>query len=468
MAGLSGAEDLDEKKLLLDEAIPGLGWSVNGLNKRVIALDTLVRSLSGEVSVVSIPWRYISDLKEALQKLDDGVQALNNDLDTLETKGGVASINVEAFQLHNPPNDFIVNCAARLHDIDILVDGSLEAIHTLTQTVGTANYSAFDESVSELTGVLSEAREVAVTLDSLKEEGQEKHDTISGYATEAAELKDAITTLKETVDTLANSVTSQSEESSTSLTRINEIRDAAEALQAIVEEYQGSFDAFVTALDGRVTKHESSQAETDDLISTLKEQEEKIAAVLVRAEDMLEGATNVGLATTFIKIKTELDTKVTEARKAFHWAVGFLALSALPVVFYLYGAAGLNPFAAEGAAALSVEFSKTIGLALLLVPTAWLARFAAARHSALFKLRENYAYKYSIAMGVEGFKKQAPEYESEIAAATFFELTFNPADRMGSGSDAHERTPNPVMDWVMRKVGMTHDGQAEGVIKKED
>lgn len=96
--------------------------------------------------------------------------------------------------------------------------------------------------------------------------------------------------------------------------------------------------------------------------------------------------------------------------------------------------------------------------ALLLLPAAWFAKFAATRHAALFRLKEHYAYKYSVASSVEGFKKQAEQFKDGIAAATFFELTFNPAERM-EAKGHEERHPNPVMEWFMKKLGATYDGK---------
>ncbi|SDG02960.1 hypothetical protein SAMN05216337_11087 [Bradyrhizobium brasilense] len=82
----------------------------------------------------------------------------------------------------------------------------------------------------------------------------------------------------------------------------------------------------------------------------------------------------------------------------------------------------------------------------------WLVRFAGARHERLFRLRQHYAYKFSVASSVEGFKKQAPELEQGIAATAFYELTFNPATRMDVNS-TDSRYPNPAMEWIMKKLG---------------
>lgn len=67
---------------------------------------------------------------------------------------------------------------------------------------------------------------------------------------------------------------------------------------------------------------------------------------------------------------------------------------------------------------------------LLILPALLLAGFAAHRHSALFRLREEYSHKYSMAASVQGFKIQAPSFQEPIAAAVFTELLHNPAATM--------------------------------------
>jgi hypothetical protein len=106
-----------------------------------------------------------------------------------------------------------------------------------------------------------------------------------------------------------------------------------------------------------------------------------------------------------------------------------------------------------------LDFVEAMIRVILILPAAWLTKFTAARHASLFKLRENYAYKYSVAMSVDGFKRQAKGYENEIAAATFFELRFNPAEKLDAKGAAVEH-PNPVLEWVMNKIGATHDGKS--------
>lgn len=89
---------------------------------------------------------------------------------------------------------------------------------------------------------------------------------------------------------------------------------------------------------------------------------------------------------------------------------------------------------------------------IILLPAAWLVSFAAIRHSSLFRLREHYAYKYSMAVSVEGFRKQATGYESEIAALVLEQLAFNPADKLTPSKDIPEgKVPHPLLNILVEK-----------------
>ena len=65
-----------------------------------------------------------------------------------------------------------------------------------------------------------------------------------------------------------------------------------------------------------------------------------------------------------------------------------------------------------------------------IMPGILLTAFAARRHSQLFRLREHYAYKYSIAVSIEGFMKQSPKYAEDIAALAFEQIAFDPAESL--------------------------------------
>lgn len=100
---------------------------------------------------------------------------------------------------------------------------------------------------------------------------------------------------------------------------------------------------------------------------------------------------------------------------------------------------------------------------LVILPGLLLIGFAAKRHSALFKLREQYSHKWAIAASVEGFKTQAPNYKEPIAAAVFTELLKNPAHGMDQPAASHgkngflDRLIKPAVDRTLEKMGVISD-----------
>jgi hypothetical protein len=78
-------------------------------------------------------------------------------------------------------------------------------------------------------------------------------------------------------------------------------------------------------------------------------------------------------------------------------------------------------------------------------------RSESTRHAQLFRLREDYAYKYSIAASVDSFMKQAKEYADDIAAACYYELTYNPAEHMDSKNE-DARMINPIFEKMLWRL----------------
>jgi len=86
---------------------------------------------------------------------------------------------------------------------------------------------------------------------------------------------------------------------------------------------------------------------------------------------------------------------------------------------------------------------------VILLPGIWFVTFCTNRYNAIFKLKEHYYYKYSVAVSVDGFKKQAPEYQSIITAIAFEQLAFNPADKLGK-QDFTKNASNPILDILVK------------------
>lgn len=278
---------------------------------------------------------------------------------------------------------------------------------------------------------LTKAQADSAETERLKEEAEKDRKTLAEYAADGTE-------------------------------KIAAIRDTggqAEQLKTNVEGYQSQFNSFQTQLDTREEIIKTGNLDQITLIESLQTKEAEVARLITKSEAMLTGATVAGLASSFGEIRDQLTEELNSARMVFYLSIALLALAVVPLLLLVVPA--LDPFAAADAPRTAADFiAQAVVRLLLLVPAAWFAKFAAARHAALFRLKEHYVYKYSVASSVEGFKQQAKPFEDAIAAATFFELTFNPADKMEI--KGHEqRSPNPVMEWIMNKLGTTYDGKRE-------
>lgn len=179
---------------------------------------------------------------------------------------------------------------------------------------------------------------------------------------------------------------------------------------------------------------------------------------------------SLGLAASFSALQEKINGELKWARSSFYFSIFFLVVLSMPIAIYVFpglqlvikslsgvDASVLLPKGVENHATTDV-IAQVLARALLLIPGIWLVRFSSARHERLFRLREHYSYKYSIASSVEGFKRQAPELEQGIAAAAFYELTFNPATRMDANSE-EARHPNFAIEWVMKKLSGSGDGK---------
>lgn len=175
---------------------------------------------------------------------------------------------------------------------------------------------------------------------------------------------------------------------------------------------------------------------------------------------MLSSATVAGLSSEFRNIRDNLTEEVQKAHRTFNWSIGLLFVSAIPLIAFIF-APLIAPIFSENEAIISSISSlngdrsgwqyvgQVIARFIILLPAIWLVTFATARYNSLFKLREHYAYKYSMAVAVDGFKKQAPGHEEMIAALVFEQLAFNPADKLGKQPEAPESPPNPVAQMLV-------------------
>ncbi|PVX40587.1 hypothetical protein C8D76_103161 [Pasteurella langaaensis DSM 22999] len=142
-------------------------------------------------------------------------------------------------------------------------------------------------------------------------------------------------------------------------------------------------------------KIENYKKEIEEMITLFKKQKEDI-------QEIIDDANRASMAGAFKKQADDINGKM-------RWTDGFLIVALLGVVGISYWGF-VSSFNPESTLIWSQFLAKaSIGLPLLIV--AWIK---ARERAYLFRLREDYAYKYSSAMAFEGYKKQIQEQDPEM------------------------------------------------------
>jgi hypothetical protein len=257
-------------------------------------------------------------------------------------------------------------------------------------------------------------------------------------------------------------------EASTHITAIRQALQDSKSLDAEVSNNKVKFEQFQKQLDAREAQVLEGNKKLSELIAALEKEKSDITDTVSKAEKMLSLTTVAGLSSNYWQITKKLTGELLWARVAFYIGIVVLFVSAAPLFAQAvvpiialfdpdvrdYADKMLHPGTETWQYA-----SQTFGRIIVLVPAAWLVAFAAKRHTSLFKLREHYAYKYSLAASVEGFKKEAPKYGDEIAAMVFNELAFNPADKLETKDiEAH----HPLMPFLKKALELFRKTSGEG------
>jgi hypothetical protein len=297
----------------------------------------------------------------------------------------------------------------------------------------------YEEIVGELRRLVADAASVEKEAIGHKVSIEKNASKAETKVTEMLGLVEQVESLKEQIVKNSEESTANASELQAKLANVREISADAETLKTQVRDYQSQFDAFDKQLQQRLAK----MKEFEELNSEAQEQnlqrESDIDELNIKASEMMEGATIVGLSKAFHLAGEKYGEDADKAKKGFYTAIFVLVLSVLPLVQYVV----------QGGGDQAVTISGVLSRILILLPGAWLTTFAGHRYSSLFQLHREYAFKAAIAMSLEGFKKQAPGYEEEIAGAAFLELTEKPEYGPKYASD---NNPNPILKHLIATI----------------
>ncbi len=428
----------------VSKQIRGRDSTTAQLLSRLKVTGELVHSFGKSTRSELVPLKLLSALEQSIKDLMTALGELISAIQSVEkSHRGLSVFDYSNFTATCSDGNS-VNLQSQFNAVfdhtESLLEAVSQSIHLLKPR-GAVSFQASASALSEVLEANSEkAAKLNLELSKLKSEHielQQNQQKLSGESDQLASLTSQAQTDRKAIGEYAAA-------SSTQAAEIKATHEKASALERNVNAYAENFQQFEKQLADREARLASGKKFHDELVAELEKQRQTIKGLVADSEAMLASSTNSALASNFNDIKKSLTKELWWARVSFYVSIFILFISAIPLVGFVILPL-ISPFIPEfseqaienmlryspGNADSSWQYlGQVLARATILLPAAWLVSFAAIRHSSLFRLREHYAFKYSMAVSVEGFKKQSPEYEQEIAAMILEILAFNPADKL--------------------------------------
>lgn len=468
------AESADGVQFNRTANIPGISHNIDWFDIRIQGCLNLAKSLKAKkiLDEAPIPSIFLNELEASVDSLKVNISNIKTALQLVESNS-IASLDPSNWIIVVTGTNQNINFASHLQTLVPLIDDCLIKFYRLSSIIGSEKFDVFTDALIEFSDKAKDIRNKTkfiratnTKIENIFKKLKTTDSTATEYLVSVKSALDKITALQEKSSASSDEIESLKETASG-------IVEEARELEKEVNEYSTTFESFQKKLDEKEETYETQRKNADSLFEEFEDKRDKVTEIINQSEDMLKGATNAGLAGTFKTTLTELDKKLKSAQTGFYWSIVFLLITVIPLVYYLYNIGmqtNIDPtnlkintdgFWTQLLASLQTsKFSplSTIALASLMAPAIWVAKFTANRYHQLFQLREHYQFKYSLAISVDGFKKQAPKYEEEIAAETFNNLLFNPADKL-SGIKKSDSMPNPILNKIFDKFGINGKGE---------
>ena len=448
--------------------VPQVEMLFEELSARVYAAVKSVESVKSvdlKSEKILLPKKTIDEFEQSMKKLHKKLGEFvgffedvdDNSFETLDVEGwsvtgGSSGETIEIGELHEPLDEVIANYCQ------------------IVQIIKAPKLNIFAESVATMSSYREEALANMEETQSANTRANRSIKKIMTQHSKAGDFLEKISSIHESASDVQSKATTTLDEVNTLNQQIESDKQEASDIADQLKNCKVEADKFDSFIEENKSKIENWNVKANSHHNRMNAQKREIEKVIDRSDKMLSQATTAGLSTVFEKTHSEFDRELEVARRSFQRAIGRIVLVALPYLFYvlttklsdtIFLAQSIEENADSFFTILSgaeVFSGITIVIFLVTVPLIWAARFAAARHEKIFKLREHYKYKYSLAMSVEGFKKQAPKYEDQIAAITFSHLLLYPEDNIIGGPESSSH-PNKYLISFMNLFGMNASGK---------
>ena len=247
-----------------------------------------------------------------------------------------------------------------------------------------SEHIALEEKLIEDKQELAKLQSTLSTLQTAYEEAQEQAEQITEWHTELLPIKDNLAADSDTAKKL--------------LGNISTLANTAEQAKPKIEQYH---------------------KEIETMIKLFKKQKEEI-------QEIIEDANRASMAGSFKKQADDINTKMK-------WADGFLIGSLIitaGISLWGFNSSLITQTISDGKVQTTFDWIQFFAKSAISLPFLIVAWIKSKERAYLFRLREDYGYKYSSAMAFEGYRKQvqeqSPALEEQLLQIAVENLGANP------------------------------------------
>ncbi|QLB44844.1 hypothetical protein [Mannheimia pernigra] len=277
-----------------------------------------------------------------------------------------------------------------------------------------SEHIALEQQLIEDKQELAKLQSTLSTLQTSYEEAQEQAEQITEWHTELSPIKDNLIASSDTATKL--------------LGNISTLANTAEQAKPKIEQYH---------------------KEIETMIKLFKKQKEEI-------QEIIEDANRASMAGSFKKQADDINTKMK-------WADGFLIGSLIitaGISLWGFNSSLITQTISDGQVQTTFDWIQFFAKSAISLPFLIVAWIKSKERAYLFRLREDYGYKYSSAMAFEGYRKQvqeqSPELEEQLLQIAVDNLGANPTKVFEK--DLKSTPIESIIDGVGKRFDKAVDG----------
>lgn len=258
-------------------------------------------------------------------------------------------------------------------------------------------------------------------------------------------LQTTLSNLKESYE----ETQSQADEITEWHTELSPIKDNLIASSDTATKLLGNISTLANTAEQAKPKIEQYHKEIEAMIKLFKKQKEEI-------QEIIEDANRASMAGSFKKQADDINTKMK-------WADGFLIGSLIitaGISLWGFNSSLITQTISDGQVQTVFDWGQFIAKSAISLPFLIVAWIKSKERAYLFRLREDYGYKYSSAMAFEGYRKQvqeqSPELEEQLLQIAVDNLGANPTKVFEK--DLKSTPIESIIDGVGKRFDKAVDG----------